>query len=553
MRYCDIQTRNDLADWIGIEHGKLTYVLYVKKTDTQYTEFQIPKKDGEMRNIYAPKNDLKKIQRYLARALWQQQQYIWETLNIDSKISHAFQKDRSIITNSIPHRKKRFIVNIDLEDFFPSINFGRVRGFFINNKYWKTESEVATVIAQLTCYKGALPQGAPTSPVISNMICNIMDMRIVQLAQKYKLTYTRYADDLTFSTNEKSFLEAYPKFYKELTSQIEKSGFRVNQKKTRMTFKNSRQEVTGLVVNQKISVKREFFRNTHAMAHKLYIEGQFEINGEEGTVNQLEGRFAFIDQIDKYNNSIDGKKHSVQCLSHREQKYQEFLYYKLFCMNTKPLIITEGKTDILYLKSALKKLYMEYPHLISKENDKWVYHVDFLHRTEKLRYYFNMGLDGADAMIHIYNLYRGHGNSRVNYYDLFTEKYHVEVQTPVVLLFDNELESKDKPIKKIIGNQQNAKEQLEKKNIFRSTGNLYIQVIPLSKGQKQSEMEDLFDDSILNLIIDGRTLDRSGKKDKSQFYNKDVLSKYVYANYENINFEKFKPLFDVWEKMMGVH
>ncbi len=256
------------------------------------------------------------------------------------------------------HKRKRYIVNIDLENFFDSFNFGRVRGFFIKNSFWSLTEEVATVIAQLTCYKGTLPQGAPTSPIITKMICNIMDMHLLTIAKHYKLTYTRYADDMTFSTNDKHFIEKYDSFYTDLSKEITKSGFQINQNKTHILFHNSRQEVTGLIVNSKINVNREYCKATHAMAHSLYINSEFEINGSTGTINQLEGRFAFIDQIQKYDNLHDNERHTVKTLNHREKKYQQFLFYKTFCINPKPLIITEGKTDILYLKSALRNMFL---------------------------------------------------------------------------------------------------------------------------------------------------------------------------------------------------
>lgn len=113
------------------------------------------------------------------------------------------------------------------------------------------------------------------------------------------------------------------------------------------------------------------------MAHNLYVNGSFTINGSDGTINQLEGRFSFIDQIEKYNNMRDNKKHDAGNLTHREKKYQAFLFYKNFYANPKPLIVTEGKTDILYLKSALRKLYLQYPHLVEKKGEEWIYHVSF--------------------------------------------------------------------------------------------------------------------------------------------------------------------------------
>ena len=109
------------------------------------------------------------------------------------------------------------VLNIDLENFFESFHFGRVRGFFIKNNNFLLPIEVATVIAQISCYEGKLPQGAPSSPIISNLICEILDYRLLKIAKKYKLNYTRYADDLTFSTNDKNFLGLQMEFYEEIS------------------------------------------------------------------------------------------------------------------------------------------------------------------------------------------------------------------------------------------------------------------------------------------------------------------------------------------------
>lgn len=481
----------------------------------------------------------------MANALWDCQTKIWADHNITPSISHAFQKGKSIITNSSYHKNKRFIVNIDLENFFDSFNFGRVRGFFIKNSFWNLTEEVATVIAQLTCYNGFLPQGAPTSPIITNMICNIMDMHLLKI-------YTRYADDMTFSTNDKHFIEYYDDFYNELSSEISKSGFQINQKKTRILFHNSRQEVTGLIVNKKISIKREYYRTTHAMAHNLYINGEYKINESIGTINQLEGRFAFIDQIEKYNNMQDTKNHSISTLNHREKKYQEFLFYKNFCASSKPLIVTEGKTDILYIKSALRNMYEKYPNLIEKKDNEWKYKITFLHRSDKLRYFFDFNLDGADAMQNIYNMYTGAGKAQVNYYEYFHEKCKVKMQQPIILLFDNEFE-KGKPIKKFIGTCKCDEQNLRKALYSHLIGNLYVQIVPLAHSKPQCEIEDLFSDDILSIELKGRKFDRTGKADITKYYNKDVFSKYILKHYETIDFSAFIPLFDTLEKIFADH
>ncbi|MEH2951276.1 retron Ec67 family RNA-directed DNA polymerase/endonuclease [Sporofaciens sp. JLR.KK001] len=362
----EIKNRNELADFLAVPRKKLTYILYVKKIDNYYTSFDISKKNGGVRHIYAPYRDLKNIQRKIGDALWKYQKEIWKKNNINPIISHGFEKGKSILTNAKVHRDKKYVMNIDLENFFDCFHFDRVRGFFQKNINFQLSKEVSTVLAQLVCYNGKLPQGAPSSPIITNMICNIFDIRIAKLAKKYKLNYTRYADDLTFSTNDKKFIERYKEFYQELLQEIEKAGFIINTKKTRLFYKDSRQEVTGLVVNKRINVNRDYYKETRAMAHELYKKGVFQINGDEGTIHQLEGRFSFINQAVRYNNILDSENHSFYKLNGREKQYKQFLFYKYFFSNPKPLIVTEGKTDIVYIKAALKNLYKEYPQLKSK-------------------------------------------------------------------------------------------------------------------------------------------------------------------------------------------
>ncbi|PAF16952.1 RNA-dependent DNA polymerase, partial [Terribacillus saccharophilus] len=150
------------------------------------------KKSGGERIIHTPSIDLKEIQRSIVEVLWRQQKILWEEHNIKPNISHAFIKKKGIITNARVHKNKRYVFNIDLEDFFDSFHFGRVRGFFEKNKDFLFPEKMATTLAQLTCYNGSLPQGAPTSPIITNLICNILDMRLLKIAKEFKLDYTRY-------------------------------------------------------------------------------------------------------------------------------------------------------------------------------------------------------------------------------------------------------------------------------------------------------------------------------------------------------------------------
>ncbi|WP_405350641.1 retron Ec67 family RNA-directed DNA polymerase/endonuclease [Fusobacterium animalis] len=544
--------REILSKILNIHLNYLSYILYVKKIENLYTTFKIPKKNGGYREINAPQNELKMIQKKLVSFLEEKMKDKFKTINT----SHGFVKERSIITNAKIHKNKKIVLNLDLKDFFDSFHFGRVKGFFEKNKDFKSffpelTSELSTLIAQLVCFNGKLPQGAPSSPLLTNLICNIFDVRVLKLAKKYKLTYSRYADDLTFSTNYKGFIRNLEKFEEDILLEIKKNGFEANMEKYRLTFQSSRQEVTGLTVNKKINVSRKYYKYTRAMAYSLYKNGEFKIDGIDGTINQLEGRFSFINQLDKYNNSESEKRKKFiarNVLNSREKQYQNFLFYKYFFMNEKPLIVTEGKTDILYIKAALKNLYNEYPNLITKEENEFIFKISFLKRTKLLKYFFNLSPDGADSMKNIYNYFGDKNSKSYDFYSYFKKLTNLEALNPVILVFDNEAtENSDKPLKKFLNHISSDKNANNKKNKnandkdhrisdvrekfkLNIINNLYLLTINLVDNKKECEIEDLFFEDTYKKF----SFDKNNP-------NKDKFSKNILKNYKNIDFSKFKP------------
>lgn len=557
-RFNEIRTRNELADFIKVPRKKLTYVLYVKKTENLYKSFDIPKKNGGYRQINAPQNDLKQIQKKLEVALYNYERQIAQENEVNLNISHAFKKGKSFITNARIHRNKRIVINVDLENFFDSFHFGRIRGYFMKNRNYQLSEEVATTISQIVCFKGKLPQGAPTSPVITNMICNIFDMRLLRLAKKYKLDYTRYADDLSFSTNASSFLDVQKQFFEELSVEVVRAGFSINDKKTKIQYKDSHQEVTGIVVNKKLNVARKYYKETRAMADRLYKTGEYTIDGEnKGTINQLEGRFSFINQLDKYNNKIEIGKHQFEYLKGREKTYSQFLFYKYFFATEKPLIITEGKTDVLYLKAALKKLWKDYPQLINKnDKEQFEYMISFLKKSKRIEYFLNIQIDGADALTNILEFYTNTKNPKYpNYMCKLKELRGENPANPVILLFDNEFTEKDSPISKFSRRwlKKEQQEDLKRNNWIHIKDNLYVAITPLIAGYDLTDMEMLFDEDVQNVEIDGRTLDKTGKKDKLKYFNKDIFSKYIMKNYDKINFENFKIILNNIQNIMTLY
>ncbi|RSL29691.1 RNA-directed DNA polymerase [Salibacterium salarium] len=538
----NVKTRNEFADFLKIPRKKLSYILYIKKVNNLYHSFEIYKKSGGIRKINAPTVELKDIQQKLAKALYKHQADKWNKKR--NNLSHAFEKKKSIITNAKIHRNKRFVLNIDLENFFESFNFGRVRGFFIKNNHLLLPNEVATVIAQLSCYQGKLPQGAPSSPIITNLICEILDLRLLKIARRYKVDYTRYADDLTFSTNKNSFLEQETRFLEEISKELKRSGFEINEKKTRLQFKDSRQVVTGLVVNKKVNVKRDYYKNTRAMAHTLYTQGKFEIDGEEATIDQLEGRFSFINQLDwsnnmKINRNNKDYKNRFASFKSSEREYQKFLFYKYFYANSKPLIITEGKTDIAYLKSALKNLYSEYPDLITKKNDgTFEFKISFLKKSKRLNYFLDINKDGAEGLKKIYNLFCEKGDVR-NYSKYFNKISDTFPNNPVILVYDNE-PSNGKPLNQIINYAGLERETIRDKLMITIVDNLYLLTVPPVNEPSESDIEDLFDIKTLEHKINGKTFNKNNEMDPTKHYGKERFSQFISENYCDINFDNFK-------------
>lgn len=553
IKFNEINSRNDFFEFLNVKKKTMTYILYKKGTENSYHTFEIEKKNGGFREINAPDEVLKSIQKKLALSLWLYQKEIWDEKGIKPNISHAFEKKKTIMSNANIHKNKKFVLNLDLEDFFSSFHFGRVKGFFEKDRDFKVPSEVALVIAQLTCYKRCLPQGAPSSPIITNLICRILDFRILKLAKKFKLDYTRYADDLTFSTNRKSFLEDYLAFFDELNKEILRAGFKINMSKTRMQYRNSKQIVTGLVVNEKVNIDSTYYRKTRAIAHSLYKGEEIKINGEKANINNLEGRFAFINQLDRYNNESIGKNSHYSSLNGRENQYKKFLFYKYFFANSKPLIVTEGKTDIKYIKSGLKKLYMDYPNLVSKKSDgTFEYKISFLKKTKRLRYFLGIKKEGASSLKVISDYFssskKSHG-SATNYLEYFKKLSSGNGKQPVFLLFDNEMgEKAKKPLRDFTTHVDLSTEkisELENNLKVQVVDNLYVLTNPLVSDKKECEIEDLFDKEVLGTIIEGKTFQRNEKEfNIEKHYGKQIFSDYVAKNYESIDFSKFKKIFD---------
>ncbi|TCV65724.1 trypsin-like peptidase domain-containing protein [Pseudomonas fluorescens] len=303
----------DLATLLGTDYGKIKHFYYRGEMKRHYLAFEISKKSGGKRKILAPTDKLKTIQGRIAGLL--------SKLYKPRAPVKAFLVGQSIVANARPHCRKKYVFNIDLENFFGTITFRRVRGMLMAKPY-SLSPETASVIAHLTTVDGLLPQGAPSSPVISNMICASLDRELYSLAKRHRAVYTRYADDMTFSFYtpiqyvprelvEWCELDGRPNHYSskvghELAAVIATQGFKINEDKVRLQGGRERQLVTGLVTNQKPNVPRPYIRKTAALVHSVEKFGLevstsiFKEKNPNSTANietHLQGRLLYIKQV----------------------------------------------------------------------------------------------------------------------------------------------------------------------------------------------------------------------------------------------------------------
>lgn len=265
-RFVALRRPEEIADLLEVKYSDLIYWIYRTPPTRRYTAFQIRKKSGSPRKIEAPTMNIKILQQKLNQVL--------QAVYRPKYCVHGFVVGRSVKTNALRHINRKYLLNIDLLDFFPSINFGRVRGMFMGKPY-NLPPKVATVLAHLCCFNQRLPQGAPTSPVVSNMICAQMDSQLQRLAASNRCTYTRYADDITFSTSRRTFpiSIAIPNDLdqvepgNELHDIIRNNGFSIHPEKIWLRRQDRRQEVTGVTVNVFPNLPRKFTNQIRAMLH----------------------------------------------------------------------------------------------------------------------------------------------------------------------------------------------------------------------------------------------------------------------------------------------
>jgi S1-C subfamily serine protease len=270
-----------------------------------YRQLKIPKGKDKTRIINAPNDRLKHLQRQIAPLLDQ----LYRVRNP----VHGFVAGKSVKSNAQAHLRKRFVLNVDLKDFFPSITENRISGVL---ESLGIGSRVASIIARLCCHKARLPQGAPTSPVLSNMICFRLDRELLAFAKGARCIYTLYADDITLSSHQPMtalFDGAVPPsghflpdlLVPALRNTFATNGFALNPEKAHYADRHSRRTVTGLKVNELLNVDRRYIRNIRAALYSVETLGKkaaqekfkSDHGGRSDLSAHLEGKIAWLCHI----------------------------------------------------------------------------------------------------------------------------------------------------------------------------------------------------------------------------------------------------------------
>ncbi|MEM7234989.1 MAG: reverse transcriptase family protein, partial [Planctomycetota bacterium] len=297
-----------LAEAMGISVGELRFLAFSRRvsTCTHYRRFALKKKSGGLRNISAPMPRLKRAQE-------------WIRLEILDRVelhrdAHGFRPGRSIVSNAKPHVGSDVVINVDLEDFFPTVTFRRIRGVFRSLGY---SEQIATILALIcsepdvdevsldgTTYFVAkseryLPQGAPSSPAITNIICRGLDARLSYAAEKLGFKYTRYADDITFSGSGDA-LRNVGCVLRRVKHVVEDEDFKLHPKKTRVLRGSRRQEVTGLVVNERVNIPRRTLRRFRAVLFQIERDGPAGKHWGDSAdvIESIEGFANFVAMVD---------------------------------------------------------------------------------------------------------------------------------------------------------------------------------------------------------------------------------------------------------------
>ena len=302
---------------MGIEVGELRFLAFARPVSSvsHYVHFAVPKKRGGERVISAPMPRLKKAQRWVL-------DHLLSSIPVHDA-AHGFVSERSIVTNATPHVGAEVVVNCDIKDFFPSVTYPRVKGVWRSLGYGEAVSTILALVCtapkttqveldgrRFFVAQGArhLPQGAPTSPALTNIICRGLDARLDGMSKAYGYTYTRYADDMTLSAADEEAVGLLGKMMGGARFVVEDEGFVLHPDKTRVLRRGVQQEVTGVVVNEKLSVSRRVLRRFRALLFQIERDGpegkSWSARPGEDVLATIDGFCAFVQMVDPRRGAI---------------------------------------------------------------------------------------------------------------------------------------------------------------------------------------------------------------------------------------------------------
>ncbi len=369
--------------------------------------------------------------------------------------------------------------------------------------------------------------------------------------KKARCSYTRYADDLTFSCSKKTFPDSIAQQSQvengvwfpsdKLRHTIFSSGYKINRSKTRMQVYWSRQGATGLVVNSKVNVPREYVKTTRAQCHRLITKGAVFHNdklwGQDVKLPyssaKLQGKLSHIFNIKGQEFNFERQKTSLKSWPNFYRDYRSFLDFQSFENNPKSVFLFEGKTDNIYVRCALNSLAADYPEFISNAAPK-----------ELLVRLFNYSRP-TDA---VQQLASGTGDLKllINNYELrLLGLSAAKLPFPVILVVDNDKGSTD--LFKAAGSKSDTKAKVDGSlPFYHITKNLYLVPTPTPKGQPESYIETFLPAEVLKRKLGKKTFHLPEKGfDKTKHYGKVLLAEQIVRRQQKtINFDGFKPLLD---------
>lgn len=314
MNFLDIKTLDDLEKFLGVDHKTFLFMRFAK-SENRYRKFFLPKnKPSEFREINSPTPVLMNAHKILYSELYK----CLKTY----ECSHGFIKNKSIKTNAAQHVGKAYVLNFDIEDFFPSIHIGRLIGLFAR-KPFSFSRDISVALSQILTCNGKLAQGSPCSPILANMIFYSVDRKILKYIKRTSICYTRYADDLTFSFNKPYFVSYFydgTNINLDFNNLFLSSNFKLNNSKFRIQQSNQHQDVTGITVNTCLNTGHFYKYKIRSCLHALKKYGlsnsarvYFNMKGwnYKGTSTDDKQFLKYVSGLLSYYSMIRGKTNPV--------------------------------------------------------------------------------------------------------------------------------------------------------------------------------------------------------------------------------------------------